>query len=232
MSWRTSTTAVYARNVARFMGARRISFLYNSGKSYEEAYHHSLTSDIKSGDIVWDVGANIGHYTRIFCKLVADTGFVYAFEPSPANLKILHEVPPPGGGGNLLVLAKALGAKNGSLYLTQGDDEIGATSRVSENHDAQTVAVEVAAADFLVESGFIKLPNVIKIDTEGYELEVLQGMESSLKSPCVHTVGVEVHFGLLAKRGMNDAPRKIEEILKKAGFQLNFTDASHLVARK
>jgi hypothetical protein len=75
----------------------------------------------------------------------------------------------------------------------------------------------------------VGLPNFVKIDVEGLELEVLGGMGKILKSQELKTLGTEVHFGLLAARGMANAPQKIESLLGKAGLSCSWPDSSHIL---
>jgi Methyltransferase FkbM domain len=65
-----------------------------------------------------------------------------------------------------------------------------------------------------IESG-TKSPNAIKMDVEGYELEMLEGFGPTLASRAPRVVGVEVHFGILRDRGMQNAPRQIEALLQR-----------------
>ena len=76
------------------------------------------------------------------------------------------------------------------------------------------------------------VPNVVKIDTEGFELDVLQGMGTVLAEPALRGVFVEVHFGLLADRGMADAPSTIEALLRAAGFETTWVDPSHIAGTR
>ena len=46
---------------------------------------------ITENSIIWDIGANIGHYTKIFSDQVSDSGAVCAFEPSPINFSNLEK---------------------------------------------------------------------------------------------------------------------------------------------
>ena len=55
-------------------------------------------------------------------------------------------------------------------------------------------------------------------------------MEEILNSQELRVLGIEVHFGLLAARGMPDAPQQIEALLGKAGFSCSWPDSSHILA--
>ena len=74
------------------------------------------------------------------------------------------------------------------------------------------------------------MPNAIKIDVEGFELEVLQGMGPYLAEPTLRMIGVEVHFGILKERGIAYAPQRIEQLLVHNGYRVRWPDNSHLLA--
>ncbi len=73
---------------------------------------------------------------------------------------------------------------------------------------------------------------MIKVDVEGFEEEVLQGMGEMLTSPELRSVLVEVHFMKLELRGKATAPVRIEKLLRDKGFKTNWVDASHLFASR
>src|SRR5437868_6376075 len=59
--------------------------------TYEKEVQAVFTSKVRSGDVVYDLGANAGFYTLLASRLVGDDGHVYAFEPNPENLHYLNE---------------------------------------------------------------------------------------------------------------------------------------------
>lgn len=229
MGWHTSKSMIAARNLARNLGLTRlVRRLGYTDAEYEQRFDQLLLSRIEPGDCVWDVGANIGHYSRRFLDRLGREGAVFAFEPSPDNRRRLLDA--LGATTQVTIRPEALGAQPGRVAFVQGDDSLGATSHLAPDQPADDgVEVEVACGDDLIASGKAAQPTAIKIDTEGFELEVLTGLEQALRAPLLHTVGVEVHFAILARRGLPDAPKAIELLLQRSGLQTRWVDASHVV---
>ena len=224
--------AIALRSAGRRLGLNRILMSFVGVRSYEDRFNEALLCGIRPGDIVWDVGANVGLYTRIFAGIVGSAGKVFAFEPSPENhARLAANVAKIPG---VILLAFGLGAKEERVPLKQGADSLGATSQVwgaAPSADLRD-SVAIRVADTLVREGISEAPHFVKIDVEGFELEVLTGMREILRMPRLRGLGVEVHFGLLAERGMHDAPQQIEALLKRAGFACSWPDNSHLIARR
>src|ERR1700674_193031 len=62
--------------------------LYATG-IYEPIETEIVKREVRSGEVVLDIGAHIGYYTLLFARLVGESGRVFAFEPDPANFAIL-----------------------------------------------------------------------------------------------------------------------------------------------
>jgi FkbM family methyltransferase len=233
MSLRTNKWTIAARDVGRKLGLNRLASTRCATSDYESAFRESMFACLRPADVVWDVGANIGHYSRQFSHIVGERGCVFAFEPSPRNrvelakcarqLKNTHVVP------------LALGDHEGVVAFAQGSDELGATSRVvgfDEPSNCGVVDVPVTSADQAVDRSLVCLPHVIKLDVEGYEVEVLRGATRVLGARKLRAVCVEVHFGLLSARGLRNGPALVELFLEAAGFTLEWPDNSHIVATR
>lgn len=229
MSWRTNGLVLMMRNAARVVGLNKWVASWLLGGGYETKYDQQFSTRIRPGDCVWDVGANIGYYTRLFAERVGQEGKVFAFEPSPVNFSRL--VQQCAALNNITLLQCGLGKSDGQLHFEQGEDELGATSRVTGNNSYGMV-VEIRAADSLLAEGIATVPNVIKMDVEGFEWEVIEGMTTLLKQPCLRTIGIEVHFGILKERGMGHVPQEIEQLLCNSGFSLTWPDSSHVIAAR
>ncbi|MGB0578483.1 MAG: FkbM family methyltransferase [Limisphaerales bacterium] len=230
MNWRTNKLYIALRGGGRALGLNRLlGRLLNSGE-YEEKFSEAMLGLIAKDHVVWDVGANVGLYTKQFADIVGDAGKVIAFEPSPANRKQLETN--LKSLKNVQVVPAALSGETGTMKFLEVDDG-GVTSRiVTEDTGGNCVDVEVVTADGLLSEDRAPVPNFMKIDTEGFELDVLNGMNDLLKEEELKAVCIEVHFGRLGERGMPNAPREIEKRLTDAGFATSWADASHIIASR
>lgn len=226
----SSGTALLARQVARSVGlTHKLASIYRRMRpGYEQAFSNALRTAVHAGDTVWDVGANVGYYTKDFAHLVGRSGCVVAFEPAPATLATLRSA--TAGLDNVLVAGIALACESGTADFFadgSGGDSNGGLLAARPEQGCTKVAVRTGDA-FLREFP----PNVIKIDVEGFELDVLQGMSATLQSPALRAVFVEVHFDVLRRRGQVHAPRALADLLKAAGFVVRWPDSSHIAATR
>ncbi len=131
------------------------------------------------GDVVLDVGAHIGSYTLRYSKMVGSQGKVIAFEPEPDNRRILNWNIRLNKAGNVSVRSEALGNFHGKarlkLSVHAGVHSFVRTS--SEIRQTGEILVPVMRMDEL-DMGRV---NLIKVDVEGYELEVLRGAEELIR---------------------------------------------------
>lgn len=136
---------------------------------------------IKPGDVVIDLGANFGWYTKFMSEIVQKEGNVYCVEPIPANYKVLEGIIRSLGLENVQSLHYAISDKygiqtmavpvNGSGEENLYEAKIVDDPMVSRSH---TIKVETRTLDSL----FADLPNgieFIKCDIEGHELKCLKG---------------------------------------------------------
>lgn len=232
MSWRTNPFVLAMRNMGRSLGLNRVLGSLLRGRGYEDRFQEAMFAAVREGDVVWDVGANVGLYSARFSNCVGGGGAVFAFEPSPANLLRLREA--VASLPNVTVVPLALGDREDVVRFEQGDDPLGATSRVVDEpgNPGGQVEVRLSTGDRLVADGVVAPPSVVKIDTEGFELDVLLGLRQALRSRNLRVLCIEVHFGLLEARKLANAPSEIERLLVSSGFSPRWVDASHIVASR
>ena len=223
---------IKTRSIARKTGVIRIINRLRPAGSYEERFHEALIKAVKPGDVVWDVGANVGLYTELFCEWVGRDGFVVAFEPGMESYESIRQRLPD---------CAWLQVENVALGETDTTGRLVIAAESVENHietgvdalkdDASSIPVVISRGDTVC-TRLGRVPNVIKIDVEGFEGEVLLGMEETLASSELRSVLVEVHFMKLEQRGQATMPIRIEKLLRGKGFTTNWVDASHLVATR
>jgi FkbM family methyltransferase len=198
-------------------------------------------NSIQVGDIVWDIGANVGLYTNLFSDLVGEVGKVVAFEPSPKTFKKLLI---NTQRKNVRCCNMALGASTGELdMLIDSIDDSSPTNRLVVDSclkfpskdlstcETEVIKVTTTSGDLLLTE--FEQPTAIKIDVEGFELEVVRGLQKALSSPRCRVVFCEVHFALLEQNGTPDAPILIRNLIQAAGFkEFRWVDSSHFVAKR
>jgi FkbM family methyltransferase len=226
-------TAIHLRSLLRrwppvHRTLARLRSLFERG--YEGALSDALLELVRPGDCVWDVGANVGQYAGRLAELVGSAGRVVAIEPSPASCAELEKLRASAGPW-LAVRQLALGEHDGEAVFSMEGGATGDRNHLAHPGQAGDVRVRVARADSLLVEGE-RVPNVIKIDVEGFEGEVLQGMDALLSRRELRAVFVEVHFALLSERGKEMEPVQIVERLRNHGFSTQWVDGSHLAARR
>ena len=126
------------------------------------------------GDHVVDVGANIGHLTLQAKHLVGPRGRVYAFEVNPRTFRFLEANVALNRVEHVYLYPNAVSNASGfaSIDASRGDDQT-FISEIGRCDGITTVLLD----DVIPKDLPIKL---LKIDTEGHELPVLQGARSTL----------------------------------------------------
>jgi FkbM family methyltransferase len=230
----TSPLMLHLRSFTRRLGLNRaIGALFSTGR-YEDVFGSAIKATIRRGDVVWDVGANVGLYSAIFLEMTGSSGKVVAFEPTSACFGELRKM--FSDSPAVIVRNLALGSADGTIAMAIDPDPLAATHSVVTDQMAQpavaVVPVEVRAARSVVHEEPDLFPNVVKIDVEGHEGAVLEGLEPLLPDPRLRCIGIEVHFGLLEERGESWRPRQMEKTLVRNGYSVRWTDPSHLLATR
>lgn len=155
--------------------------LYYNGV-YEAGTLHFLQQVLRPGDTFVDVGANIGLMSIIGAKLVGPHGWVHAFEPVPAIHSVLEQNVRLNGLANVTAHRIALGAAKELREIREQPQINRGSASLLSNDDPTSIVhlVEVDTADNLFEAADTYRVRLVKIDVEGWELEVLRGAEKLL----------------------------------------------------
>jgi FkbM family methyltransferase len=161
------------------------------GKKRERATMLAFAKLVEPGSTVFEVGGHIGYISLYFAALVENSGSVVVFEPGPNNLPYIrrnilpktHVALEPVGVGNrrgwLPLYVEGLTGQNNS-FIADFEELRKNERRAHVEAQRATVDVEVITIDEFARGRRLR-PDFIKIDVEGFEHEVLQGMASTLR---------------------------------------------------
>jgi FkbM family methyltransferase len=182
----------------------------------EEPLMISWIKSMQSDDVVLDVGANVGMYTVPIAKKVRT---VYACELDPLNIAILKEnLFLNSVTQNVVVLPFACGDSAKIVEVKFRDLAYGDALQLIEGGDPQNTRFgdrthSAKVIQFALDDIFAKLdlprPNKIKIDVDGNELTVLQGMKD-----LIHSAN-EVYF----EDSLSDSCQEVVQFLLSIGFE-------------
>lgn len=159
------------------IGRAHASAPYWTGRN-EVPVQEALKQRLRPGGTFLDVGANVGFFSLIAARLVGEAGTVVAFEPVPAVAAALRANVRRNGFRHVVVRTEAVGAATGTTTLRLTRHPGGATIAAEEplRDAAGELRVPVVSLDQVVVGGGAPHPDVVKIDVEGAEAEVLDGM--------------------------------------------------------
>ena len=177
-------------------------------------------SYLREGDVVVDVGANIGFFTLISAVTVGESGKVYAIEAHPRTFKFLEGNIAANKFRQVCAWHVALGDKAGTAHFSNRKHD----DRNSIVGDENGIAVPMARLDELeIAEGSIAL---LKVDVEGYEKFVFEGAQGIL--PRVNCVYFESWDKWHEQQGYSCGD--VLAILRGAGLGIYKAEVQRLVA--
>jgi FkbM family methyltransferase len=174
---------------------------------YEPAETALVERVLQSGMTFVDVGANWGYFSLLAARRVGDEGQVISLEPDPRLFHLLQANVQAGAVRNLAALPLAASAASGTMHLALFEPSLGnwGLSRLVSEETKRTCAVETVAIDTLLDERGVDVVDLAKIDVEGAEDLVLDGMTRGLRHGRYRRVLLELHPQLLAERNRTTA---------------------------
>lgn len=186
----------------------------NIWESMETNY---FLSKIKKGNIILDIGANIGYYTLLFSKLVGSKGKVFSFEPDPDNFRILSKNVFFNKLRNVVLVNKAVSDKTGKLNLFLDEMNKGDHRSYDSNDGRKSIEINSISLDDYFKAYKGKI-DFIKIDTQGAEGMILRGMGKVLKSR--KNIQIVCEFWPMGLSKSKFKPKEFLNLLMNSGFKI------------
>jgi FkbM family methyltransferase len=154
---------------------------YSDG-SNEQVVQEALRAHLPPGGIFFDVGANVGYFATLIAR-AAPASRVFAFEPIPANVAASQLNLELNRLENVQVFELAVGDHSAATTLLEahysGGSALESAGRPPDFKSARQV--HMVSLDDCVAAGVLPMPQLVKIDVEGAEVQVLKGMTNILK---------------------------------------------------
>jgi FkbM family methyltransferase len=198
-------------------------WLYTScrdGRVYEQPVTELLIRNLKKGMCFIDVGASLGYYTVIASKVVGTQGMVYAFELDEFNYSVLQKNLEINKCTNVKAYHTAVSDAKGKVRYVRETDSASPWHHLTYSYVVpkgnNIVTVDCISLDeFCTKANVI--PNIVKIDVEGAELEVFNGMKRLLSYPGIKLF-CEVHPRRLAHFG--HTVKQVVDKLYESGMEV------------
>lgn len=155
--------------------------------TYERQAQRIARTVASRGNIVYDIGANVGFFTLLFSRVVGPEGKVVAFEPLGSNADLLERHLALNSCENVEVLRAAVSEGAGTARFSAGKG-----SCQGRLDTGGSLAVRTTSVDHELFGLSRAAPNVLKLDIEGAESRALIGAERTL-SRFHPKLGIETH---------------------------------------
>lgn len=207
-------------------------------KKFERRMIEGIIRSLDEGDVFLDVGANIGLISCLGAKKVGVPGSVVAVEPFRANIRKLRDVLEFNEVENAQIVESPLGHKEVKAKLESNEErtKVNGVVNLELNQDGSMKAIP---GDRIFRGS--EVPKTIKIDVEGAEGLVLQGLKETIAKPKCRNIFMELHYpaSTIERNSMQSygtKEKEIKELLKSKGFTIETlterTDEKHILATK
>jgi FkbM family methyltransferase len=170
----------------------------------EEGTVRFIATEVRPGDVFYDIGANIGPYTLMAAKRVRPNGAVYAFEPHASNFHSLMENVRLNELGDVVnVMSSALYDREGffdfNYYMSDAGTSMSQLGDNRDDHDKAFRPVFVerkhgTTIDKLIQDRVIECATLVKMDVDGNELLILKGMKTLLEQAPPRAILMEINL--------------------------------------
>jgi FkbM family methyltransferase len=199
----------------------------------EMDFIQALAEELAQGGVFYDVGSNVGQFLIPMAKIVGERGEAIGFEPHPVNHQRLMRNLAINHLRNARGLRLALGDRDGEAEIFGARGTASTLPRRVHGRVEASWKTTVARGDEYRQKEGLPIPSAVKIDVEGAEYSVLQGLSETLSDSRCALLCCEIHPRALPP---DISPERIVSLVGSFGFQilqsrLRETEI-HLIARK
>jgi FkbM family methyltransferase len=195
----------------------------------EDAFLQSLDF---AEQTIFDIGGNLGIHTIFFASRAGRDGRVVTFEPDPVSYQDILANLAVNGLRNVLVRNVGVAKHPGQLDFAypadrgRGSADPESLKRRSADPGVQLLTLPVTSIDAELRSGEAPIPDFVKIDVEGLELAVLEGMADTVRQ-AKPAVFVEIHGHGLAAKEANS--RRVVQWLHDRAYKLQHVESGQAI---
>jgi FkbM family methyltransferase len=195
--------------------------------TWEPEVTEALKRTVLPGWTVVDIGAHIGYHTLLLAKLAGSQGKVFAFEPTPETFQVLQENVSLNAYTNVVLVRKAVTDRPRSVTMMPLESDKELLPRSAAITDGVGEIEAISLDQFFAESP--QKVALVKVDAEGEEAAVLDGMERVLKRDRPVLL-IELH-----EWNIHGMDHPVFERLRKSDYQFEFLDRegglAHILAK-
>jgi len=190
-----------------------------------------IQKTLRPGMTVIDIGANIGYYALMEACAVTETGHVYAIEPEPCNIELLHLNVKLNGYHHVDVFQAGLSDETGmaKLYVSEHSNLHNLLRPLHAKNTDSVIDVKIYRLDDFIDEQKIDPSDIsfIRMDIEGYEVKALSGMKNILRTAKSLCLFIEFHPQYI--EGIADYSLETTlGFLASLGFEIRFATATAL----
>ena len=187
--------------------------------SIQKVYCRHYTPKID--DVIIDVGAGIGTELIFFWENIGEHGKIYSIEASPTSYRKLNELCIKNKIYNSLNFNLAISDTNGKIWMEETDR----FEANQVNKEAKGMEINSLTLDKFIEDNGIENVDFLKVNIEGAELHMIQGMSQSIKK--VNNIAVSCH-DFLNKEKISIRKSMID-FLKGNNFEIHENNTGNIV---
>ncbi len=198
----------------RFRVSSRVEITSIETLFAEDAFFARMLESLRAGDVFFDVGANIGLVTLLTAKEHPDIS-VHSFEPEPRNADRLAENVAANGLQNVRLHRVALGSSPGTAKLFVIGEMGSGLHSLAPCEKAGHASIDIPVTTGAEVSREVGVrPSVMKVDVEGFEMDVLKGCEPLLGPGRCREVFLEAHAHAA------ESAREIQAWMESRGYTM------------